>query len=41
MADDTFSKYIDEFEQKGFETAVEKIENLNEILWLSDMLHIL
>lgn len=38
---ETFLKYIEEFEKKGFQSAVDKIEKLNDILWLSDMLHII
>lgn len=39
-ADETFSKYITEFEQNGFLGAIEKVEKLKEIFWISDLLHL-
>lgn len=40
-AKETFSKYILEFFKYGFESAIEKVQNSEDILWLSDFLHLL
>lgn len=37
----TFSKYIGEFIQNGFLSAIQKVENSEETFWISDFLHLL